>query len=98
MYIKTILNIFYSFSKYFFRKIKFKGKGYYYSKYLAELEDSLGRLREKIQNDKKINDKLESVKTNRYLMPSDSHMSSGKRPPESKMIGLELAVVPRTDV
>jgi len=29
MYIKTILNIFYSFSKYFFRKIKFKGKGYY---------------------------------------------------------------------
>ena len=41
----------------------FRGKGYYYSKYLAELEDTLESLREKIQNDRRINEKLESVKT-----------------------------------
>ena len=41
----------------------FRGKGYYYSKYLAELEDTLESLIEKIQNDRRINEKLESVKT-----------------------------------
>lgn len=39
-----------------------KGKGYYYSKYLAELEDTLEDLNEKIKKDQRINRKLESVK------------------------------------
>ena len=40
----------------------FKGKGYYYSKYLAELEDVLEELEYKINNDRKIRKKFDEVK------------------------------------
>jgi len=40
----------------------FKGKGYYYSKYLSELEDVLEELEYKINNDRKIRKKFDEVK------------------------------------
>ena len=41
---------------------------------------------------------LASVNTNRYLTPSDNHMSSGSLPPESRMMGLAFVSTPITDV
>lgn len=41
----------------------FRGKGYYYSKYLSELEDVLEELEYKINNDRKIRKKFDEVKS-----------------------------------
>lgn len=72
----------------------FKGKGYYYSKYLAELEDVLEELEYKINNDRKIRKKFDEVK----LKISESDMEDSQKQELEDIITQISKILNYTDI
>jgi uncharacterized protein YpuA (DUF1002 family) len=72
----------------------FKGKGYYYSKYLSELEDVLEELEYKINNDRKIRKKFDEVK----LKISESDMEDFQKQELEDIITQITKILNYTDI
>jgi len=72
----------------------FKGKGYYYSKYLSELEDVLEELEYKINNDRKIRKKFDEVK----LKISESDMEDFQKQELEDIITQISKILNYTDI